>query len=132
MRTGREFVLVQPVYRLKRAEKQSKLTGSDAALPQRYQANTAAAVAGRTAVLARAGQHEPAGGGGSGDGTDHDGRRLFTGLPEATGPFAAAATGTVNLAAVANTNPFDPAVTARLRRRLGRDRVNIPYTYTVG
>jgi hypothetical protein len=37
---------------------------------------------------------------------------MFTGLPEATGPFAAAATGTVNLAAVANTNPFDPAVTA--------------------
>jgi hypothetical protein len=37
---------------------------------------------------------------------------LFTGLPEATGPFAAAAAGTVNLAAVANTNPFDPAVTA--------------------
>jgi hypothetical protein len=37
---------------------------------------------------------------------------LFTGLPEATGLFAAAATGTVNLAAVANTNPFDPAVTA--------------------
>jgi len=37
---------------------------------------------------------------------------LFIGLPEATGPFTVPATGTVNLAAVANTNPFDPAVTA--------------------
>jgi subtilisin family serine protease len=37
---------------------------------------------------------------------------LFFGLPEATGPFSAAAAGTVNLAAVADTNPFDPAVTA--------------------
>jgi subtilisin family serine protease len=37
---------------------------------------------------------------------------LFFGLPEATGPFTAAATGTVNLAAVADTNPFDAAVTA--------------------
>jgi subtilisin family serine protease len=37
---------------------------------------------------------------------------LFFGLPEATGPFTAAPGGTVNLAAVANTNPFDPAVTA--------------------
>jgi hypothetical protein len=45
---------------------------------------------------------------------------LFTGLPLATGPFAAAATGTVNLAAVANTNPFDPAVTASSTRRRER------------
>jgi len=36
---------------------------------------------------------------------------VFFGLPEATGPFSAPTTGTVNLAAVANTNPFDPAVT---------------------
>ena len=34
------------------------------------------------------------------------------GLPDATGPFTSATTGTVNLAAVANTNPFDSAVTA--------------------
>jgi subtilisin family serine protease len=33
-------------------------------------------------------------------------------LPDATGPFASATTGTVNLAAVANTNPFDSAVSA--------------------
>ena len=37
---------------------------------------------------------------------------FFFGLPEATGPFAAPTTGTVNLAAVANTNPFDSAVSA--------------------
>jgi subtilisin family serine protease len=37
---------------------------------------------------------------------------VFFGLPEATGPFTAAAAGTVNLAAVANTNLFDPAMTA--------------------
>ncbi|HEY7144793.1 MAG TPA: S8 family serine peptidase [Streptosporangiaceae bacterium] len=37
---------------------------------------------------------------------------FFFGLPEATGPFAAHTTGTVNLAAVANTNPFDSAVSA--------------------
>ena len=37
---------------------------------------------------------------------------FFVGLPEPTGPFTSAATGTVNLAAIANTNPFDPAVTA--------------------
>ena len=37
---------------------------------------------------------------------------LFFGIPEATGPFTSATTGTVNLAAVANTNPFDPAVTS--------------------
>jgi hypothetical protein len=36
----------------------------------------------------------------------------FFGLPEATGPFTAPTTGTVNLAAVANTNPFDSAVTS--------------------
>jgi subtilisin family serine protease len=36
---------------------------------------------------------------------------VFFGLPEATGPFTAPTTGTVNLAAVANTNPFDSAVT---------------------
>jgi subtilisin family serine protease len=37
---------------------------------------------------------------------------FFFGLPEATGPFTTGTTGTVNLAAVANTNPFDPAVTS--------------------
>jgi subtilisin family serine protease len=37
---------------------------------------------------------------------------VFFGIPEATGPFTAPTTGTVNLAAVANTNPFDSAVTA--------------------
>jgi subtilisin family serine protease len=37
---------------------------------------------------------------------------FFFGLPEATGPFTTATTGTVNLAAVANTNPFDSAVTS--------------------
>jgi subtilisin family serine protease len=37
---------------------------------------------------------------------------FFFALPEATGPFATGTTGTVNLAAVANTNPFDSAVTA--------------------
>ena len=37
---------------------------------------------------------------------------LFFGAPEATGPFATPTTGTVNLAAVANTNPFDSAVSA--------------------
>lgn len=37
---------------------------------------------------------------------------FFFGLPEATGPFTTPTTGTVNLAAVANTNPFDPAVSA--------------------
>ena len=36
----------------------------------------------------------------------------FFGLPEATGPFTAPTTGTVNLAAVANTNRFDSAVAA--------------------
>jgi subtilisin family serine protease len=33
-------------------------------------------------------------------------------LPDATGPFTTGTTGTVNLAAVANTNPFDSAVTS--------------------
>ena len=33
-------------------------------------------------------------------------------LPDGTGPFTTGTTGTVNLAAVANTNPFDSAVTA--------------------
>ena len=33
-------------------------------------------------------------------------------FPDATGPFITGTTGTVNLAAVATTNPFDPAVTA--------------------
>jgi hypothetical protein len=37
---------------------------------------------------------------------------VFFGIPEATGPFTARTTGTVNLAAVANTNPFDSAVTS--------------------
>jgi hypothetical protein len=37
---------------------------------------------------------------------------FFFALPEATGPFTTATTGTVNLAAVANTNPFDSAVSA--------------------
>jgi hypothetical protein len=35
MRTGREFVLVQPVYRLKRSENQSKLTGSSPRIAHR-------------------------------------------------------------------------------------------------
>lgn len=33
-------------------------------------------------------------------------------MPDATGPFTTGTTGTVNLAAVANTNPFDAAVTS--------------------
>jgi subtilisin family serine protease len=37
---------------------------------------------------------------------------FFFGIPEATGPFTTGTTGTVNLAAVANTNPFDSAVTS--------------------
>src|SRR5215471_9017512 len=37
---------------------------------------------------------------------------FFFGIPEATGPFTTGTTATVNLAAVANTNPFDSAVTA--------------------
>jgi hypothetical protein len=37
---------------------------------------------------------------------------FFFALPEATGPFNSGTTGTVNLAAVANTNPFDSAVTS--------------------
>ena len=37
---------------------------------------------------------------------------FFFGIPEATGPFTTGTTGTVNLAAVANTNPFDAAVTS--------------------
>jgi subtilisin family serine protease len=37
---------------------------------------------------------------------------FWVALPEATGPFTAGTTGTVNLAAVANTNPFDSAVTS--------------------
>jgi hypothetical protein len=37
---------------------------------------------------------------------------FFFGLPEAAGPFTAHTNGTVNLAAVAHTNPFDPAVTS--------------------
>jgi subtilisin family serine protease len=37
---------------------------------------------------------------------------FFFALPEATGPFTTATNGTVNLAAVANTNPFDSAVTS--------------------
>jgi subtilisin family serine protease len=37
---------------------------------------------------------------------------FFFGIPEATGPFTAPTTATVNLAAVANTNPFDSAVSA--------------------
>jgi len=37
---------------------------------------------------------------------------FFFGLPEATGPSTAPTTGTVNLSAVAKTNPFDPAVTS--------------------
>ena len=37
---------------------------------------------------------------------------FFFGLPEATGPFTSPTTGTVNLAAVANTSPFDSAVSA--------------------
>ena len=37
---------------------------------------------------------------------------FFFGIPEATGPFITPTTATVNLAAVANTNPFDSAVSA--------------------
>jgi subtilisin family serine protease len=37
---------------------------------------------------------------------------IFFGIPEATGPFISGTNGTVNLAAVANTNPFDQAVTS--------------------
>ena len=37
---------------------------------------------------------------------------FFFGIPEATGPFTTGTTATVNLAAVANTNPFDSAVSA--------------------
>jgi subtilisin family serine protease len=37
---------------------------------------------------------------------------FFFALPEATGPFTTATAGTVNLAAVANTNEFDTAVTS--------------------
>jgi hypothetical protein len=37
---------------------------------------------------------------------------FFFGLPEATGPFTTGTKGTVNLAAVADTNPFDSAVSA--------------------
>jgi subtilisin family serine protease len=37
---------------------------------------------------------------------------FFFGIPEATGPFTTGTTATVNLAAVADTNPFDSAVTA--------------------
>jgi subtilisin family serine protease len=37
---------------------------------------------------------------------------FFFGIPEATGPFTSPTTATVNLAAVADTNPFDSAVTA--------------------
>src|SRR5262249_35779485 len=37
---------------------------------------------------------------------------VFFSLPEATGPFTSPTNGTVNLAAVANTNPFDSAVSA--------------------
>jgi hypothetical protein len=37
---------------------------------------------------------------------------FFFGLPEATGPFTAGTTGTVNLAAVASTKRFDPAVSS--------------------
>jgi hypothetical protein len=37
---------------------------------------------------------------------------FWVALPEATGPFTTGTSGTVNLAAVANTNPFDSAVTS--------------------
>jgi hypothetical protein len=37
---------------------------------------------------------------------------FFFGIPEATGPFNSPTTATVNLAAVASTNPFDSAVSA--------------------
>jgi hypothetical protein len=37
---------------------------------------------------------------------------FFFGIPEATGPFTTGTTGTVNLGAVAYTNPFDSAVTS--------------------
>ena len=37
---------------------------------------------------------------------------FWVALPDATGPFTTGTTGTVNLAAVANTNPFDSAVTS--------------------
>jgi hypothetical protein len=37
---------------------------------------------------------------------------LFFAFPQATGPFASGTSGTVNLTAVARTNPFDSAVTS--------------------
>jgi len=37
---------------------------------------------------------------------------VFFGIPEATGPFTSGTNGTVNLGAVADTNPFDSAVTS--------------------
>jgi hypothetical protein len=37
---------------------------------------------------------------------------VFFGVPEATGPFTAPTNGKVNLAALANTNPFDSTVSA--------------------
>jgi subtilisin family serine protease len=54
---------------------------------------------------------------------------LFFGLPEAVGPFTAPVTGTVNLAAIANTNPFDAAVTASTGD-VWAETVNPAATYT--
>jgi subtilisin family serine protease len=54
---------------------------------------------------------------------------VFFGVPEATGPFTAPTTGTVNLAAVANTNPFDSAVSAS-SGDVWAESVNASATYT--
>jgi hypothetical protein len=54
---------------------------------------------------------------------------FFFGLPEATGPFTTPTTGTVNLAAVANTNPFDSAVSAS-SGDVWAESVNPSATYT--
>lgn len=54
---------------------------------------------------------------------------VFFALPEATGPFTTPTTGTVNLAAVANTNPFDSAVSAS-SGDVWAESVNPAATYT--
>ena len=50
-------------------------------------------------------------------------------FPDATGPFITGTTGTVNLAAVATTNPFDSAVTAS-SGDVWAQSVNLNATYT--
>jgi hypothetical protein len=54
---------------------------------------------------------------------------FFFGIPEATGPFSAPTNATVNLAAVANTNPFDSAVSASSGDAWAQSvNPNAPYT----